>query len=56
MTNEDSYECDRCGDIYLFDDAYDSYKTNDGELIYLIHGWYGGYDGQDMCERCWDAY
>ena len=23
---------------------------------YVIDGWYGGYDGQDMCDNCWDGY
>ena len=53
---EDYYTCDRCGDEYYFIDAYDEYTGRSGEKTYLINGWHGEYDGQMMCDGCWDAY
>lgn len=55
MTTDDSYVCDRCGSEYLFINAYDYYKSADGEIHYTIQGWYGECDNQEMCERCWDS-
>lgn len=51
-----SYQCDRCGDVYNHEDTYNIWVGKDGSINFLIHGWYGIYDGQEMCDNCWDSY
>lgn len=56
MTNDDCYVCDRCGDEYFFENSYDQTQWPSGEIEYFINGWHGLCDGQEMCDKCWDAY
>ena len=53
---EDHYSCDRCGDEYYFEYAYDTYTDEFNQTVYQIDGWYGECDGQMMCSKCWDDY
>ena len=51
------YTCDMCGDEYYFNDAYDKYYSDYyKEMVYIIQGWYGEYDGIMMCYGCYDSY
>lgn len=57
MVTEDSYVCDICGSEYYFSNSYESFiHSLTGDTMYLIFGWYGEYDGYDMCNNCWDNY
>lgn len=61
MQTEDSYICDRCGDEYLFCNAYEFVPSRvflgiQQQEYYKISGWYGSCDGQEMCGSCWDNY
>lgn len=56
MTEQDSYICEICGDEFYFSDAYDEYIDKNNFKVYLINGWHGSCDGQEMCDSCWDSY
>lgn len=49
------YCCDGCGDEFDPFNAYDSFIDFSGKTIYLIDGWYGEYDNEQLCCRCKDC-